>query len=75
MSELALVLADEFDDEAPFPKVLLTRMGVSYFTSENPLDCSDILFDGRDVFALIEDVVRSAQRFLEMSVSVSLFVG
>ena len=48
---------------------------MSYFTSENPLDCSDILFDGCDVFALVEDVVRSAQGLLEMSVSVSLFVG
>ena len=40
--ELALVLADAFPPptapEAPFaPNVLLTKMGVSYLTSENPL--------------------------------------
>jgi len=35
--ELALVLADEFADfVAPLPKALLTKMGVSYFTRENP---------------------------------------
>jgi len=34
-NELALVFADEFD-LVLFPNVLLTRMGVSYFTSENP---------------------------------------
>jgi hypothetical protein len=36
--ELALVLADELADlaPAPFPKALLTRMGVSYLTRENP---------------------------------------
>ena len=42
--ELALVLAEAFDDcLAPFPNVLLTRIGVSYFTKENPLDYSDIV--------------------------------
>jgi hypothetical protein len=39
--ELALVLAEEFDF-VPLPKVLLTNIGVSYLTSENPELCSDI---------------------------------
>jgi hypothetical protein len=34
--ELALVLADELVDFAPFPKALLTKMGVSYLTREKP---------------------------------------
>lgn len=39
--ELALVLAEELDF-VPLPKVLLTKMGVSYLTSENPELYSDI---------------------------------
>jgi len=37
--ELALVFADSLPPATAFlaPKVLLTRMGVSYLTSENPL--------------------------------------
>ena len=41
----ALVLADSLppptapDYFLPAPKDLLTKMGVSYLTSENPLDC------------------------------------
>ena len=73
-SELALVLADEFDEAAPFPNVLLTRMGVSYFTRENPLDCSDILQTVFIVYSLIGDVLRSAQGLLFLTVSVSVFV-
>jgi hypothetical protein len=41
--ELADVLADEFVLLEDFPNALLTKIGVSYFTSENPDDYRDIL--------------------------------
>ena len=47
LSELAEVFALELAEEAPpfapLPKVLLTRMGVSYLTSEKPLFETDML--------------------------------
>ena len=56
-NEEALVLADSLppptapDDFLPAPKDLLTKMGVSYLTSENPLDCIVYLFESRfDLF-------------------------